>query len=72
MINKPGKYISITYTFNKKADMLDYLRSHEQLPYKDHSVQTIIGQGIGIWAKVMSTYYFVEFTSGNLNRESVS
>jgi hypothetical protein len=72
MENKKGLYTSYAHTFNTKKDMIEFMRSHDQLPYKDHSVQTITGHGVGIWTKVMSTYYFVEFTSGNLNRERIS
>jgi len=71
-MNKPGQYISNTYTFQTKKAMIDYLYENKFVAYKNHTVQTVEGRGCGLWHKVASTYYFVQFTSGNLNRVSVS
>lgn len=67
---KPELYTSTTYVFSKKSMMLDFMRSIDVLPYKDHTAQTITGRAVGIWNKVVTHYYFVLFQSSNLNRES--
>lgn len=68
----PEVYTSRTYVFSKKSMMLDFMRSMDVLPYKDHTAQTVTGQVVGFWNKIVTRYYFVHSTSGNLSQWSVS